>query len=210
MLDAIVFLGIQGSGKGTQAKLLACHTGYQHVNIGDLLREQVNLATPIGLQVQGIISQGDLVSDELVFKLVDESLDEDCRGIIFDGFPRTLPQALHLVEHYNVARVYYLDLKEHDALSRMAGRRVCSKCGENYHLQNHPPKIDNICDSCGGELILRTDDSPAAIAKRVQAFYEETFALTEFFEQRGILISISANAEIKEIESMILLDSFME
>ncbi|MCK9558170.1 MAG: nucleoside monophosphate kinase [Candidatus Cloacimonetes bacterium] len=210
MTDAIVFLGIQSSGKGTQAKLLADRTGFKHINIGDLLREQISLGTDIGKQIESIIRRGDLVSDNLVFELLDSSIPEECPGLIFDGFPRTMPQAEHLVRHYRLARVYYLDLSEKQAFERIDGRRVCETCGRNYHLIHHPPKHEGLCDDCGAALITRTDDAPAAIRKRIKAFYEETFALKTFFEQKGLLLSISAQATVDEVQAAIWADMMLE
>lgn len=206
MIDAIVFMGIQGSGKGTQAKLLAEHTGYQHINIGDLLREQVSLETEIGLEVQAVISRGELVSDDLVFKLVEVSLSKGCSGIVFDGFPRTLAQAEYLGKHYYLIRVYYLDLPESEAMARMQGRRVCSGCGQNYHLQKQPPRIAGQCDGCGGSLIVREDDAEAAIARRIKAFYAETYGLKNYFERLGLLRSIPADLAIDKLEQIIRAD----
>lgn len=206
MIDAIVFLGIQGSGKGTQAELLAQHTGFLHVNIGDLLREQVSLGTEIGAQVKRIIQRGELAPDEVVFELVDRAIASCCDGIIFDGFPRTLVQADFLMHHYHVIRVYYLDLAKSEAIDRIQGRLICIPCGTNYHIRNHPPKQEGICDTCGGKLITRGDDSPEAIEKRVSAFYEETYMLKSFFEARGTLVSLPATKSIEEVETMILED----
>jgi adenylate kinase len=206
MIDAIVFLGIQGSGKGTQAKLLAAHTGFHHLNMGDLLREQSLIDTPLGREIKSIIDGGDLVSDSLVYRLIQQSLDPDCMGVIFDGFPRTMPQAEYLVEHYRLARVYYLDLAESEAIARIEGRRVCSQCGANYHLQSKAPSKRGVCDICGGLLITRADDSPIAIKERVKAFYKETFGLKSYFEQKGILVSVPANRPIEIIHNLILAD----
>lgn len=206
MIDAIVFLGIQGSGKGTQAKLLAAHTGFEHLNMGDVLREQSRLSTPLGKEVKSIIDGGELVSDELVYKLISTALPADCLGVIFDGFPRTPAQAEHLVKNYRLARVYYLEIKEADAIARLEGRRVCSKCGANYHIQNKPPEKRGVCDLCDGLLITRADDSPKAIAERVKAFYKETFKLKSFFEKMGLLVSIPALGSIDDIHRMILGD----
>ncbi|MCB5261199.1 MAG: nucleoside monophosphate kinase [Candidatus Cloacimonetes bacterium] len=206
MKDAIVFLGIQGSGKGTQAELLAQHIGFLHVNIGDLLREQVSLGTEIGAEVKSIIQKGELAPDEVVFGLIDTRLEACCDGVVFDGFPRTLFQAEFLMHHYRVTRVYYLDLKKSEAIQRIQGRIVCSQCGTNFHLRNHPPQKKGICDLCGGKLFTRGDDSPSAIQKRVAAFYEETFILKSFFENKGMLITLPATKSIKELETMILED----
>jgi adenylate kinase len=209
MTDAIVFLGIQGSGKGTQAKLLAEQTGFQHINIGDLLREHISLATDIGKRVSRTITKGSMVPDELVYELIQASLHEECPGIIFDGFPRTLPQAEHLVKHYRLARVYYLDLSEERAIARMEGRRVCKDCGSNFHLVSHPPKQEGICDECGGTLITRADDAPAAIKKRIKGFFAETFALKSYFEKLSVLISIPADNPVSEVQSIIWADALL-
>jgi len=206
MTDAIVILGIQGSGKGTQAKLLASHTGFRHLNMGDLLREQTSLNTPLGAKVKSVIEAGELVSDELVFELISETLKQDCLGIVFDGFPRTLPQAEYLVQHYSLSRVFYLDLAEDEAIARIEGRRMCSQCGANYHIVSKAPAQKGVCDHCGGLLITRADDAPQAIKERVKAFYKETYVLKSFFEQMGLLVSIPANHSIEDIHRMILAD----
>lgn len=206
MIDAIVFLGIQGSGKGTQAELLAQHNGFQHVNIGDLLREQVSLGTEIGGDVKSTIQKGELAPNDVVFGLIQGSLKAGCRGVIFDGFPRTLAQAKYLTDHYKLVRVYYLDLKRDEAILRIQGRRVCSQCGTNYHMLHHLPKKEGICDDCGAELITRSDDSPKAIQRRVAAFYRKTYTLRSFFENNGVLMNLPAEKSIKEIQNMILED----
>lgn len=203
MIDVIVFLGIQGSGKGTQAKLLAEKTGYQHVNIGDLFREQIALGSELGDKVKAIITSGALVSDALVFELVNSALKSQSKGVIFDGFPRTEAQAEFLLEHYHVKRVYYLELSEADAIARIEGRRICQDCGENFHLQNRKPLHPGICDSCGGKLIQRADDAGEAIRKRVGEFYAQTFALKEIFAKQGLLKEISALNTISEVSQAI-------
>jgi len=203
MTDVIVFLGIQGSGKGTQAKLLADSIGFQHINIGDLFREQVAKGTELGKEVNSIITSGSLVSDELVFKLVSSTLNPASKGVIFDGFPRTPAQAEYLLSHYQVRCVFYLELSEAEAISRIEGRRVCKRCGENYHILNRKPRQEGICDTCGGTLIQRADDSGEAIRKRVGEFYAQTFALKEFFAEKHLLVVIPALGSITEIEAEI-------
>ncbi|MCB5234746.1 MAG: nucleoside monophosphate kinase [Candidatus Cloacimonetes bacterium] len=206
MTDAIVFLGIQGSGKGTQAGLLAQRMCFQHINIGDLLRQEVSIGSAVGDAVGHIIERGDLVKDTIVFDMIDTSVEPGCKGIIFDGFPRTLSQAEHLVEHYNLIQVYYLELSEEDAIHRIEGRLVCTNCGENYHTQHKPPSVPGICDICGSALATRADDEPEAIAKRVKAFYERTFILKSFFEKRDSITSIPACKSVEEIQELILED----
>ena len=203
MTDVIVFLGIQGSGKGTQAKLLAETIGFQHINIGDLFREQVAQGTELGKEVNAIITSGALVSDELVFKLVSRTLKTDAKGVIFDGFPRTPAQAEYLLSHYHVQCVFYLELSEAEAISRIEGRRVCQSCGENYHIQNRRPQREGICDVCGGTLIQRADDSGEAIRKRVGEFYAQTFALKELFAEKQLLVVIPARGSITDIQDEI-------
>ena len=202
-MQCFVFLGIQGSGKGTQAELLSERINFQHINIGDLLREQVMKRTELGLKVQDIIGRGDLVPDALVFEIVESSLNPDRKGIVFDGFPRTLVQAKYLIEHFEVLQVFYLELAENEAIARLSSRRVCPACGANYNIWTNKPEKDNFCDVCGAELIIRQDDQPEVISRRVKEFYEQTLALKEFFAQRGILSVIDASEHIEEIAAKI-------
>lgn len=202
-MQCIVFFGIQGSGKGTQAELLSRSLNFQHINIGDLFREQVAQQTELGSQVKEIIGRGELVPDDLVFKLVDSALQPGCRGIIFDGFPRTLNQAEYLLEHYQVLRVFFLELDENEAIYRIAARRVCSACGSNYNLNSSKPEKENICDLCGSELVIRKDDRPEAISKRFAEFYTQTLALKEFFAGKDLLTRINAAADVESIAAEI-------
>ncbi|MDD4223452.1 MAG: nucleoside monophosphate kinase [Candidatus Cloacimonetes bacterium] len=202
-MQCFVFFGIQGSGKGTQAELLSENLNYQHINIGDLFREQVLRQTDLGLQVQDIISRGELVPDSLVFEIVDSSLLPERQGIVFDGFPRTLVQAEYLVEHFQVRQVFFLELAEAVAIRRISSRRICNACGENYNLESDPPRQDDVCDKCGGELVIRNDDKPEAISRRLTEFYEQTLALKEFFASRDLLSEIDASQDVEEVAAAI-------
>jgi len=203
-MECFAFLGIQGSGKGTQAVQLSVLLKYQHINIGDLFRYHIKNKTNIGIKVQQIIQRGELVPDDVVFELVANSIDNEASGIVFDGFPRTIAQAEFLLKQYDLKRVFYLDLSEATAVSRISARRVCQNCQENYNLNTQPPKQTGICDECGGELIIRQDDKPEAIHKRFEEFYEQTMPLKEFFEKNGLLTVVTGEQPITEIFSQIV------
>lgn len=203
-MKCIVIFGIQGSGKGIQAKLLSQKLGYQHINIGDLLRDQISRETEIGKQVHSVISRGELVADELVFHLVDETVDKSAPGIVFDGFPRTRPQVEYLRTHYDVQKAFFLRLEEDVAIARILSRRVCQNCGENYNIISKKPAVDGVCDICGGVVDVRMDDRPEAIQKRVHEFYMQTKKQKLYFAQYGLLKIVSADQEPQEVFAAIL------
>jgi len=198
-METIVFLGIQGSGKGTQALLLSQKIHYQHINIGDLLRAQIAAQSDIGKRVKSVIDAGNLVGDELIFELIASSIDPVCPGIIFDGFPRTRIQAEHLLEHFRVRAVIVLDLSEEIARLRMGARLNCPSCKATYNKLSKAPKIDMICDECGSKLVQRDDDSPEAIKKRFAEFKSQTYPLIELFESKHLLYHVPADGEIEDI-----------
>lgn len=198
-MQCIVIFGIQGSGKGTQAKLLSESLGYQHVNIGDLLRDQVSRGTELGNEVKAVIARGELVEDELIFRLIANAIQANAKGIVFDGFPRTEAQAEHLGRHFTVRKVFYLDLSEEEAISRIGARRVCQSCGENFNLNSKKPAKEGVCDRCGGKLGIRQDDRPEAIRKRMIEFYAQTQGLTSWFEAHGLLARIDAGKSVEAV-----------
>lgn len=203
-MQCYVFFGIQGSGKGTQAVLLSEELNFQHVNIGDLFREQVAQKTSLGRKVGEIISNGELVPDELVFEIIDSSLLPGREGIVFDGFPRTLVQAEYLVRHFEVLQVFFLELSESEAIKRISSRRICPNCGANFNLISDPPRQDDICDECGSELTMRKDDRPQAISRRFREFYEQTLVLKEYFQEKGLLSEIDASPDVDSVARSVL------
>lgn len=203
-MNCYAFIGIQGSGKGTQAEQLSVALHYQHINIGDMFRYHIKNNTPIGNKVQQIINRGELVPDDVVFELVENSIDKDAKGIVFDGFPRTIQQAEFLLKHYTLLRVFYIELSEQAAYNRISARRVCSGCGENYNIKSQPPKLAEICDKCKSKLIIRQDDSPEAIHKRFKEFYLQTQPLKKFFESNNILTIVNGDLSISQVYEQIL------
>ncbi len=204
MKKSYAFIGIQGSGKGTQAVLLAEALEYQHINIGDLLRYNVKNKTLLGAKVQSIIRKGELVPDDLVFEVIENKVSLLSKGVVFDGFPRTINQAEHLLRQFDLLRVFFLDLTEESAIERISARRVCQDCGENYNLNTQPPQIENVCDRCGGKLAIRSDDRPESIHRRFEEFYQQTSPLRYFFESHRLLSVIPAAGTIEEISRQIL------
>jgi adenylate kinase len=199
-----VFIGIQGSGKGTQALMLSENLGYKHINTGDLFRSHINGKTDLGNQIREIINRGDLVPDELVFKLVDSSTSGDIKGLIFDGFPRTLAQAEFIIKHFDLKKVFYLELDEAIADERITTRRICSSCPENYNLVSKPPKIEGKCDYCGSVLVIRKDDEPETVKRRFSLFFEQTKPLISLFRNKGVLKVIKANQSVLDIFKEVL------
>ena len=199
-----VFLGIQGSGKGTQAAMLCQKMGFVHVNLGDLFRNHIAHQTEIGIEAASYISQGLLVPDEVVFKVIDDTFKKTKKSLILDGFPRNLHQAEHLIKHHKIKKVIYLELSDEIAMKRMLARRLCVSCGIDFNLLSKKPKKDGACDTCEKQLIKRADDNEEAIKNRLALFHAETQPLKEFFSKLGLLVVIDANASIEEVDKNIL------
>jgi len=199
----VVLMGIQGCGKGTQAKLLAKHYSWQHINLGGLFRKEIAKNTKKGNEIKHYIDNGNLVPDEIVYHTIEKVLGGKKRGFIFDGFPRTLAQAHYLVENHNINKVIFFDLEDDIARARMDARRVCSNCNKDYNILSKPPKKEGICDDCGHELIRRTDDSLEGINQRINLFHEQTKPLCDFFKERGLLFVVNANQGIQEINDQV-------
>ncbi len=201
-----IFLGAPGAGKGTQAERLREDFGFVSISTGEMLREAMRAGSELGKTVQEYVTRGDLVPDDLVAAVLRERLAQGNtgNGVILDGFPRTVRQAEILEEMltkhcWQLCGVLYLEASEEVVLQRLGGRRNCPQCGANYHVVTMPPKVEGVCDRCGAELVVRPDDAPEAIRKRLEVYHQQTEPLIAFYSQRGILERIDASGEVGEV-----------
>jgi adenylate kinase len=200
-----IIMGIQGSGKGTQAKLLAEDLVLEHVSVGDIFRWNVQHHTKLGAQVKRIMAAGHLVDDDLVEAVVRSRLAEhDWNfGFIIDGFPRNARQAEFFLETYDIDGVINLHLPDEEVTRRVLARRVCSQCGLDYNLMAHRPQRADTCDVCGGTLEARADDNPEALAVRLAQYHEETKPLIEIFERKEFVGTVDATRPVEEVQDSI-------
>ena len=202
----IIMLGAPGAGKGTQAKKIAEKYSIPHISTGDIFRANIKNGTELGKKAKTYMDQGLLVPDELVVDLVvDRVNQEDCvNGYVLDGFPRTIPQAEALdaaLAALNQAMDYAINVEVPDAniVNRMSGRRACVGCGATYHLEFAPTKIENVCDHCGGGLILRDDDKPETVQKRLNVYHEQTQPLIDYYTKKNILVEVDGTVDINDV-----------
>jgi adenylate kinase len=207
---AVIFLGPPGSGKGTQAKVLAARYGIPHLSTGDMLREHISKGTPLGLKAKPIMARGDLVPDSLVLKMVADRIDrEDCyHGFVFDGFPRTVTQAKYLGEllkqhGLNQPFVIHMVIGRSALLKRLTGRRTCKVGGEIYNIYDRPPKVEGVCDKDGGELVQRPDDTEEVVAPRLHAYEKQTAPLVSFYRRLNSLDDIDATKSVEEVQQQV-------
>ena len=204
-----VFIAPPAAGKGTQSKMLVEKYGYVHISTGDLLREEILKQTTLGMQIDKIISEGKLVDDELVLEMLKgnlQSIIEDHKSFIIDGFPRTINQAKLLDEllsklNKDDYKVIYMNLDYLDAENRVLGRLMCLKCGKSYNdkIESLMPKHEGICDSCGTVLEKRTDDTKETFKVRFDTYMENTEPIIEFYNSKNKLINIDANKSAEDI-----------
>ncbi len=205
----ILFLGPPAAGKGTQAKLIQEKTGLPLLVMGDILREAIQKQDESGKELEKYVKLGSLVPDPLVIQIIIHRLEQKEKqspGFLLDGFPRTIDQALALEKamqskKWKLDYVIYYKIDDEVAIERIAGRRVCKKCNNIYHVKYNPPKQENICDICSGELFQRSDDKEDVMKTRLLAYYEKTTPLLSYYKEKGILVEISANRAIEEIFS---------
>jgi adenylate kinase len=203
---ALIFLGPPGAGKGTQAKLAAQNCGLPHLSTGDMFRDAISRGTPLGKKVQPILAGGALVPDEIVIGMVEERLSQpDCaQGFIFDGFPRTLPQAEQLdalieAKGFGMPVVVEFCVSYDKLFQRLAGRWTCTVGGEIYNEFDAPPKIPGVCDRDGGKLVQRPDDRPDVVKDRLAAYERQTRPLSDYYRRRGVLKTIDAGRSVDEV-----------
>lgn len=201
----IIMLGAPGAGKGTYAKQITQKYGIPAISTGDIFRENIKNGTELGKKAKGYMDAGNLVPDELVCDLVVDRLkQDDCKkGYILDGFPRTIPQAEALTEALkkqddSIDFALEINMADEAIVERMAGRRVCKNCGATYHVVNIPPKKEGICDECGGEIILRDDDAPETVKKRLEVYHEQTAPLIEYYDKIGLLNVIDGSKGLEQ------------
>ena len=202
----IIMLGAPGAGKGTQAIKIAKECSIPHISTGDIFRANIKNETELGKKAKTYMDQGLLVPDELVVDLVVDRLAKtDCEnGYVLDGFPRTIPQAEALdnaLEALGQKMDYAInvDVPDENIVRRMSGRRACVNCGATYHVVYAPTKVENICDGCQGELILREDDKPETVQKRLNVYHEQTRPLIDYYATKEILVDVEGTKDIDEV-----------
>lgn len=207
----IIMLGAPGAGKGTQAKMIADKYQIPHISTGDIFRANIKNGTELGMEAKKYMDQGQLVPDELTVKiLLDRVAQEDCKnGYVLDGFPRTIPQAEVLDEALNklgekIDYAINVDVPDENIVRRMSGRRACLTCGATYHIEHIPPKKEGICDSCGAALVLRDDDKPETVLKRLNVYHEQTQPLIDFYTEKGVLRAVDGTVDMKDVFNAIV------
>ena len=199
----ILMLGAPGAGKGTQAKMLSERYGIPHISTGDIFRMNIKNNTELGQKAKGYMDAGQLVPDELVVDLVvDRIKAKDCmKGFILDGFPRTIPQAEALDYALNnqnekIDYAINVDVPDENIIKRMSGRRACVGCGATYHLVYNPTKTEGVCDVCGEKLILRDDDKPETVQKRLDVYHEQTQPLIDYYNKKEVILTVDGTQDI--------------
>ena len=203
----LILLGPPGAGKGTQAEILNKKLNVPTISTGNILRAAVKNGTPVGLKAKEYMDAGKLVPDEVIIGVISERLAEaDCQnGFILDGVPRTIPQAEALEKAgIQFDAVVSIEISDEEIVERMGGRRVCTACGAPYHVKNLPPKVEGVCDACGGKLEARADDKPEVVRDRLKVYHKETAPLKDFYAARNLLKTVDNQPTVAETTTAIL------
>lgn len=202
----IIMLGAPGAGKGTQAKKIAAKYGIPHISTGDIFRANIKNGTELGLKAKSYMDAGGLVPDEITIgMLLDRIHQADCEnGYVLDGFPRTIPQAESLTEALKkngeaIDFAVNVDVPDENIINRMSGRRACLNCGATYHIVYNPSKKEGICDTCGQQLVLRDDDKPETVKKRLSVYHDQTQPLIDYYKNEGILAEVDGTKDMEEV-----------
>ena len=202
----LILLGAPGAGKGTQAEKICEKLNIPAISTGNIIRAALKNGTEMGLKAKSYMDAGQLVPDEVVIGIIKDRLkDDDCKnGFILDEFPRTIPQAQALVDMgIDIDKVIDIEVPDEKITKRMSGRRVCSKCANSYHMEYKKPKVEGICDACGGELVQRKDDAPETVQARLVEYHEMTEPLKGFYEKLGKLRIVEGQEEVADTTKLV-------
>ena len=202
----LILLGAPGAGKGTQAEKICDKYNIPAISTGNIIRAALKNGTEMGLKAKSYMEAGQLVPDEVVIGIIKDRLKEDdCKnGFILDGFPRTIPQAKALVDmRIDIDKVVDIEVPDEKITARMSGRRVCAKCANSYHMLYKKPKVDGVCDACGGELIQRKDDAPETVQARLVEYHEMTEPLKDFYDSLGKLVVVEGQEEVADTTKLV-------
>ena len=202
----IIMLGAPGAGKGTQAKKVAKKYNIPHISTGDIFRANIKEGTELGKRAKEYMDKGELVPDDITIgMLLDRIHKADCKnGFVLDGFPRTIPQAKSLSEalsklNEKIDYAINIDVPDDSIITRMSGRRACLSCGSTYHIKYSAPKKENICDNCGSELVIRDDDKPETVKKRLDVYHKQTQPLIDYYDNENILANVDGTKDMEEV-----------
>ena len=202
----LILLGAPGAGKGTQAEKICVKYNIPSISTGNIIRAALKNGTEMGLKAKSYMDAGQLVPDDVVIGIIKDRLKEkDCQnGFILDGFPRTIPQAQALVDMgVDIDKVIDIEVPDEAITARLSGRRVCSKCANSYHVLYKKPKVEGVCDACGGELIQRKDDAPETVQARLVEYHEMTEPLKGFYENLGKLKVVEGQEDVADTTKLV-------